>query len=149
MVRGAKIEVGDNVTLCSCSRFNPLAPKRRLSFVTNTPVAKIVIGDGAGISNSVLSCYERIRIGRNTLIGAECLIIDSDFHGLPLGEGKETRSAPVEIGDNVFIGTRSIIVKGVRIGDGAVIGAGSVVTGDVPARSLAAGNPARVLRQFA
>ena len=146
LFRGSVIEIGDNVCLCSLSRFNPLAPSRRMSLITNTPAARIVIQDGCGISNSVLSCHERITIGTNTMIGAECLIMDSDFHGLPLGENRAIRSAPVQIGDHVFIGARAIILKGVNIGRKAVIGAGSVVTGDIPANSVAAGNPARIIR---
>lgn len=148
LARGSSVKIGNQVTLCSWSRFNPLAPVRPLSFITNTSEARITIGDGVGISNSVLSCFTRISIGRETLVGAECLIMDSDFHGLPLTANRPARSAPVVIGERVFIGTRSIILKGVTIGDGAVIGAGSVVTSDVPAHSLAAGNPARVVRNF-
>src|SRR4051812_39290864 len=72
--KGSVVEIGHNVTLCSLSRFNPLAPSRRMSIVTNTPAARIIIKDGAGISNSVLSCSERIVIGNHTMIGAECLI---------------------------------------------------------------------------
>lgn len=146
--RGSTLQIGNNVTLCSMARFNPLSPGRRLSFITNMPQARIVIKDGAGISNSVFSAFESITVGEHTLVGAECLIVDSDFHGLPLGEDKPIRSAPVEIGDHVFIGARSIILKGVKIGDGAVVGAGSVVTTDIPAHSLAAGNPAKVIRSF-
>jgi serine acetyltransferase len=146
--KGSVVQIGDGVTLGSMSRFNPLAPNRRLGLIANTPAARIIIQDGAGISNSVLSCYESIRIGKHTMIGAECLIIDSDFHGLPLNEGKPTRSAPIEIGSHVFVGARSIILKGVKIGDKSVIGAGSVVTTDIPENCLAAGNPAKVIRSF-
>lgn len=149
LAKGSAVEIGNDVTLCSLARFNPLSPPRRMAFVTKTARARIIIKDGAGISNSVLSCYEGITIGENTLIGAECLIVDSDFHGIPLGEGNPTRSASIEIGNNVFIGTRSIILKGVKIGNRAVIGAGSVVTSNIPENSLAAGNPARVIRTFA
>lgn len=146
LTRGSSVEIGNGVSLCSWSRFNPLAPLGRVRFVTNTPAARIVIGDDVGISSSVISCSTRIAIGNETLIGAECLITDSDFHGLPLGQKKPVCSAPVVIGSRVFIGTRSIVLKGVTIGDGAVIGAGSVVTRDIPAHTLAAGNPARVVR---
>lgn len=57
-------------------------------------------------------------------------------------------SAPVIIGDDVFIGARAIILKGVTIGDGAVIGAGSVVTKSIPPRVIAAGNPARIIKEI-
>jgi acetyltransferase-like isoleucine patch superfamily enzyme len=56
--------------------------------------------------------------------------------------------APIRIGRGVFVGARSIVLKGVTIGDGAVVGAGSVVTSDVPAHTLVAGNPAKELRKF-
>jgi acetyltransferase-like isoleucine patch superfamily enzyme len=147
--QGSVVQIGDGVTLCSMSRFNPLASGRRLSIITNTPAARIIIKDGAGISNSLLSCSQSITIGANTLIGAECMIVDSDFHGYPLDENKPAKTAPVEIGDHVFIGARTIILKGVKIGNRSVIGAGSVVTSDIPENSLAAGNPARVIRSFA
>jgi len=147
--KGSVVEIGNNVTLCSMSRFNPLAPARRMSIVTNTATAHIIIKDGAGISNSVLSCSNRIVIGNHTMIGAECLITDSDFHGFPLGENRPVQTAPVEIGDYVFIGTRSIVLKGVKIGNKAVIGAGSVVASDIPENCIAAGNPARVIRSLA
>jgi len=145
---GSTVKIGDHVTLCSWARFNPLAPVRPLSFVTNSGAACILIGDEVGISNSVLSCHTSITIGRGTLIGAECLIIDSDFHGLPLGKGLPTQSAPVVVGKQVFIGARSMILKGVTVGDGAIIGAGSVVTTAVPPNTLVAGNPARIIRNW-
>jgi acetyltransferase-like isoleucine patch superfamily enzyme len=147
--QGSVVQIGDGVTLCSMSRFNPLASGRRLSIITNTADARITIKDGAGISNSLLSCSQSITIGANTLVGAECMIVDSDFHGYPLDENKPAKTAPVEIGDHVFIGARTIILKGVKIGNRSVIGAGSVVTSDIPENSLAAGNPARVIRSFA
>ncbi len=148
LAKGSTVVIEDSVTLCSWSRLNPLAPARRLSIVTKTPHARVIIKKGAGVSNSVISCHEKITIGENTLIGAECLIIDSDFHGIPLGKGLPMRVAPVEIGTDVFVGARSIILKGVRIGNGSVIGAGSVVTASIPNNCLAAGNPARIIRSF-
>ena len=147
--KGSVVQIGDQVTLCSMARFNPLAPSRRITFITNTPAARIIIKEGAGISSSVLSCFESIIVGKHTMIGADCLIVDSDFHGFPLDENRPVKSAPVEIGDHVFIGARSIILKGVKIGNRSVIGAGSVVTSDIPENSVAAGNPARVIRVFA
>jgi acetyltransferase-like isoleucine patch superfamily enzyme len=148
-IKGSLIQIGDNVTLCSLARLNPLSPNRRISLVTNTPAARIIIKDGAGIGSSVLSCSVGITIGCHARIGADCVIADTDFHGFPLDEAPPVKSAPIEIGDYVFIGTRSIILKGVKIGNRSVIGAGSVVTSSIPENSLAAGNPARVIRAFA
>jgi len=146
---GSVVQMGDDVSLCSLSRLNPLAPARRVSLITNTAAARIILKEGVGISSSVLSSFVSITIGKHTLIGADCLIMDSDFHGFPLDAGQPVKSAPVEIGDYVFIGARSIILKGVKIGNRSVIGAGSVVSSDIPENSLAAGNPARVVRTFA
>jgi acetyltransferase-like isoleucine patch superfamily enzyme len=90
-----------------------------------------------------------IVIGDRVLVGANSVITDTDFHALdPEDRGsvhEKAASAPVVIGNDVFIGMNSLILKGVSIGRGSVIGAGSVVTGDVPERAIAAGNPARVI----
>ena len=88
-------------------------------------------------------------------IGGNCYIIDTDFHSIdpekrkyPDQDRNDTRTAPVTIRENAFIGAASIILKGVTIGKGAVIGAGSVVTRDVPDGQLWAGNPARFIRDL-
>ena len=91
-------------------------------------------------------------IGDNTIIGSGCLITDTDSHPILAAERNlpgwpnYTKSKPIVIGKNVFIGARSIVLKGVTIGDGAVVGAGSVVTKDVPANTIVAGNPAKVIK---
>jgi len=102
----------------------------------------------AGVSSSQLVANIGIEIGEDSMIGAGCLICDSDMHEVPLGSGKPTAMAPIKIGRQVFIGARCIILKGVTIGDRAVIGAGSVVNKDVPAGMLAAGNPAVVIKHL-
>lgn len=95
-----------------------------------------------------------IRIGDMCLIGANVTIADTDFHAIsPSGrrynnDPRAISCSPVLIGDNVFLGTGTIVLKGVRIGDNSIIGAGSVVTADIPPNSIAAGNPARVLREI-
>jgi maltose O-acetyltransferase len=107
----------------------------------------IRIGGGGVVNNGCTLVAEGpgITIGADALIGPEVMIFDSDFHSL---EPSARRSrAPsmgeVVIGDNVFIGARALILKGVRIGDGTVVGAGSVVVSDLPAGSICAGNPCR------
>ncbi len=100
----------------------------------------------------VIDCSDHITIGDYVNIGAGCLIMDSNFHStdwrmrMTKEDTKNARTAPIKIGDAAFIGARSIICKGVTIGDHAMIAAGSVVVSDIPANCMAGGNPARVIR---
>ena len=114
--------------------------------------SRIEIGDGTEFNNNVmLKCAgARIRIGRDGLFGAQVEIFDSDFHSLHPGRRRDgsQKLAPVEIGDNVFVGMGARILKGTTIGSDSVIGAGAVVTGSIPAGVVAAGNPARVIRDL-
>lgn len=112
--------------------------------------SEIVIGNGCIFSNNVsLVAMKSIRIGDRCLFGEQVCIIDSDFHGLaPDCRRTPGKSRPVRLGNNVWIGNRSMILKGVSIGDNAVIAAMSVVTRDIPANTVAAGNPARVIREL-
>lgn len=112
---------------------------------------KLIIGDNVGLSGSTIRAQQYVSIGNNVLIGSGCIITDTDAHPLDWrdrveGRDTNTRSAPVKIGNDVFIGARSIILKGVTIGDRAIIGAGSVVSKDVPPDSIVAGNPAKVVK---
>jgi len=88
---------------------------------------------------------ERVAIGADCLFGPYVNVTDNDFHDLR-DRSRQPASQPVTIGDHVWIGTRALILPGIAIGDGAVIGAGSVVTRDVPPNGVVAGNPARLLR---
>lgn len=104
----------------------------------------IVIGDGTYLNHDTeIIAAREVRIGRDCKIAWDVIIMDTNQHGIG-GEPPVVR--PVVIGNNVWIGARSIILPGVTLGDGAIIGAGAVVTRDVPPRSVAAGNPARVIR---
>lgn len=88
-------------------------------------------------------------LGNNVLVGGGVQIFDNDFHPINYRERQEAekiKTNPVIVEDNVFIGANSIILKGVRIGKGSVIGAGSVVTKNVPANEVWAGNPARYVK---
>ncbi len=114
------------------------------------PEAAIEIGDGAQINNNAFIKSEGpgIVIGARALLGAEVTIYDSDFHELRADRRRSGRPkmAAVELGENVFVGDRVLILKGVRIGADSVIGAGSVVSSSIPEGVIAAGNPARVIR---
>jgi acetyltransferase-like isoleucine patch superfamily enzyme len=124
---------------------------RRVSFWVG-PNASISIGEGCAISNSTFVSLKSISILPDTFIGGGCEIFDSDFHPLDAHERIANSAAaaagPVEIGPKAFIGAGCMILKGVRIGEGAVIGAGSVVTRDVPGFELWAGRPARRIRDI-
>lgn len=111
----------------------------------------VKIGKNVSINNAFsASAMTKIEIGNDVLIGVNCSIIDTDAHPLPPSERHtgEPVSAPVTIGNNVFIGDNVTILKGVTIGDNSVIGAGSVVTASIPANTVAAGNPAKVIRNL-
>ena len=131
---GSEIEIGDDCLI-----------RRR--------GASIRIGKNVGISGSTVYAWNGIEIGDNTLIGANCKILDSDLHPLDAearnaNNWDEVKTAPIVIGKNCFIGCNTLILKGVHLGDGCVIGAGSVVTKDIPPDCVAAGNPARVIRKL-
>ena len=90
---------------------------------------------------------ESVHIGADCLIGTHSIIMDNDFHRIePERRLEWPESKPIVIEDNVWLGARVIVLGGVTIGRDSCIGAGSVVTGDIPPRSLAVGVPARVIR---
>jgi len=111
--------------------------------------SKIVIGEGGAFSNNVsIVAKKSIVIGKRFLCGDMVYITDSDFHGIAVEERHlDGKTIPVKIGDNVWMGSRVMVLKGVEIGDGSVIAAGSVVVSDIPPNSVAAGVPAKVIRQ--
>lgn len=105
--------------------------------------AYLVLGSGYINHRAFLECYARITIGDGVAIAKGVTIRDSDAHSI---NGNPQISAPIVIGNHVWIGTDAIILKGVTIGDGSVIAAGAVVTRDVPPKTLVAGVPARILK---
>lgn len=108
----------------------------------------VEIGDRTFINYGADICgVLRVRIGSDCLIGTQVSILDNDFHDVA-DHDRMPDSRAVEIGDGVWIGNRVIVLPGVTIGRGAAIGAGSVVTADVPERALAVGNPARVVKRL-
>ncbi|MGG0788116.1 acyltransferase [Peribacillus simplex] len=107
--------------------------------------SKLKIGNNTSIGNRTeFHCGKNIVIGNNCRISWEVVIMDRDYHSL---NTQEPVYKPVSIGDNVWVGCRSTILKGVNIGTGSVIAAGSVVTKDVPPNTLVGGNPAKILKE--
>lgn len=146
------IEIGDHCRIWSSFHSNNIGSMQRSRFCTQTPVAHIHIGQHVGMSAVTVVSHQSIVIDDYVMIGAGTLITDSDWHSLSPDiterHSRDGKTAPVHIGRNAFIGTRCIILKGVTIGQNAVIGAGSVVTHDIPANTIAAGNPCQVIKQL-
>lgn len=150
--RRSQIRIGRAMNLRSTARSNPLGPNHPVIISTRRAGAILTIGDDFGMTGGSLVCDQRIRIGDRVWVGANAVICDTDFHPLDPETRRarplEGNTAPVEIADDVFIGMHALILKGVRIGERAVIGAGSVVSRDVPAGAIVAGNPARVIAEL-
>ena len=134
-----RIRIGERVTLHS----------RPAGIVLATfPGGSLEIGDRTVLNYGVdIAAVKLVRIGADCMLGTHVSILDNDFHELT-ARRQVPESRPVIIGDGVWIGNRAMVLPGVTIGAGAAVGAGSVVMTDIPERSLALGNPARVIRKF-
>lgn len=150
---GSVISIGNNVVLCSTSKLTALGVYHAVILRTLSKDAILIIGDDTGISGATICAAKKVSIGKGVLLGANVTIMDTDFHSI-LPENRrniqvhQLENKEVIIEDNVFIGANSIILKGSHIGKNSVIGAGSVVTGKISENSIAAGNPAKVLKQL-
>ncbi|MGQ0811341.1 MAG: acyltransferase [Nitrospiraceae bacterium] len=150
LISGAKIALGNEVRVFSRFNSNPAGLPHPTILAALAPESFITIGDNTGISGASIAARAGITIGRNVLIGAGACIWDTDFHPIdPYWRcehpTRNAQCAPIRIDDDVFIGARAMILKGVTIGWGAVVGAGAVVTKDVGVGQVVAGNPARVV----
>ncbi|MFZ5910090.1 MAG: acyltransferase [Chloroflexota bacterium] len=146
------IQLGNNVVCRGILRSEPFHP------------GNILIGDFVYIGDDcIISCAEKIEIGAFTLIAHGVQIFDNDSHpvspalrerdyqmilGLLVGERADIARAPINIGERVWIGFNAILMKGISIGSESIVAAGSVVTSDVPAHAIVAGNPARVVKDI-
>lgn len=154
MAKNSRIAIGARTVLCSESNFTALGVNHPVVLRTLSEGAEIVIGEDTGISGATICAASSIRIGQNCLIGANVMIVDTDFHSINPQNRRynknqaEIATAPVNVGSNVFLGAGVIVLKGVTIGDNSVVGAGSVVVHDIPASVVAAGNPAKLLKTW-
>ena len=152
--QGGHITLGRRLSIISGLDYNPLSRNVRCSLFAE-PGARLTIGDDAGISGASLWAHQSITLGDRVKVGADTLIVDSDCHALDYDARCDVQtdvahkaSSPILIGDDVLIGARCIILKGVEIGPRSIVGAGSVVTCSIPADELWAGNPAHFVRSL-
>jgi maltose O-acetyltransferase len=141
VVNRGRLIIGDRVRLSSTIATLEL-------FVA--PGGTLEIGDGAFINvGTSIAATERVVIGANALIGPHCMLLDNAFHHLePERRYEVPPSAPIVLESNVWLGGRVIVLPGVRIGHDSAVAAGSVVTADVPPRTLVGGVPAKVIREL-
>jgi maltose O-acetyltransferase len=136
-----KLIIGDRVRLVST------ITKLELAIGSN---GQLEIGNSTFINYGCsIAAQKLIRIGPHCNIGTYVIMMDNDFHRLePERRTEQPDSAPIILEENVWLGARVIVLRGVTIGAGSVIGAGSIVSRDIPPRSLAVGAPARVIRKL-
>jgi acetyltransferase-like isoleucine patch superfamily enzyme len=115
------------------------------SSVIVAPGAQLSLGSGYLNTGTSIACFSSITIGHDAAIGPDVYIRDSDSHAISRSSRPNTQ--PIRIGDHVWIGSRAMILKGVTIGDGAIVAAGAIVTKDVEPGTLVAGAPARFVRR--
>jgi acetyltransferase-like isoleucine patch superfamily enzyme len=140
---GGPVSIGDNITLLASSD-----KRTRLTVWSDKKdIPGIRIGDHVLISPGVrISAAQDITIGDNCMIASGAYITDSDWHGIYDRSLPPDTAYPVRLENNVWIGDSAIICKGVTIGENSIVGAGAVVSSDIPANSIAVGNPARVVK---
>jgi acetyltransferase-like isoleucine patch superfamily enzyme len=152
VTRRGHFNIGCRLHLNSGDKYNIIGRQQKCIFWVE---GVLNIGDNVGMSSTAIICNHQITIGKNVVIGGNTVIYDTDFHVLEPhirnNKSLDNQSAlklPVFIGDNVFIGAHSTILKGVSIGENSVVGACSVVTKNIPANEIWAGNPARFIRSL-
>ncbi|MBN1186144.1 MAG: acyltransferase [Bacteroidales bacterium] len=144
--------LGESLIFTSDPKINFFGLSKRCTIYVGDD-AELYIGSNSGFSGVSIYCKKSIYIGNNVNVGGNCWICDTDFHPLScqarrVHDISKIVSSPIYIGDDVFIGANAIILKGVRIDDRSIIGAGSVVTKNIPADQIWAGNPAKFIREI-
>ena len=154
VIKGSKagVRMGENVTIHSSAFSNPTSGFDR-TYIKIGNGSQLNIGNNVGISNATfVACSEEgITIEDNVFIGSGCKIWDTDFHPVEYDKRIQfevPKRKPILIKEGAFIGACSIILKGVTVGSHSVVGAGSVVTKDIPDNEIWAGNPATYIRRL-
>ena len=143
--KNSEIVVGNEVVMHSKKKYNTLI-RLPISISTVEPGARVELHDHCGLSGCKIVCANHVSVGEYTIIGPDVILYDCKEHEYSpeigwLGRTQRT-GKPIIIGKRCYIGMRSIILKGVTIGDDCVVAAGAVVTKDMPAGHIAIGNPA-------
>lgn len=152
ITRRGKLKIGTNLHINSGTNFNVIGRQQKTIFWVE---GELIIGHNVGMSATAIICNHQIIIGNNVTIGGNTVIYDTDFHNLDSlirndkSIDKQTAiKLPVLIEDNVFIGAHTTILKGVTIGKNSIVGACSVVTKNIPANEIWAGNPAKSIKMI-
>ncbi len=143
--RKSLISIGKKCVFNSKSTSNLIGVNHKCVISTLQEGASVVIGNNCGFSGTTIGCARSITLGNNVRCGANTLITDTDWH---MDDPRSGICKPIVIEDNVWLGINSSVLKGVIIGKNSVIGAGSVVTKNIPANVIAAGNPCRVIKKI-
>jgi len=150
-INNGRMFIGDKFRINNGYVSNVIGRQQRCIF--SVKGGELKIGENVGMSSSSIVCHDKVTIGNNIKIGGNVVIYDTDFHS----QSYKKRIASPEIldnvttkeiiiEDNVFIGAHSIILKGTKIGQNCIIGAGSVVSGVIPSNEIWAGNPAKYIK---
>jgi len=160
--KNAKLLIGDNFLFTSGGGHNPLCRNIKGSIYLPNQESQCIIGNNVGISSCCIWASKKIQIGDRVKIGGNCIIMDTDVHSLDYrlrsndnidSSGKtvdvhNSVSKPIIIENDVFIGTGTIVLKGVSIGARTIIAAGSVVVKNIPNDVIAGGNPCKVIKSL-
>ncbi len=143
---------GDNIVWTNLNRFNPVGLAKNCSIYVEKG-GQLFVGSNSGFSGVSIVCHSKIEIGEYCNFGGNTFIWDTDFHPLNyldrrIHDKSKIYSNPIVIGNDVFVGANSTILKGVTIGDRAIIGCGSVVSRDIPSDEVWAGNPIKLIRKI-
>lgn len=157
-----KVIIGDDFKFTSGDNLNPICRNIRGVLFTMLPDARIEIGNNVGMSSTCIWAKQLVRIGDNVHIGGDCIVLDNDVHPHNYIERRDEYlrnnsredylsiipTASVIIEDDVWIGARCQVLKGVHIGARSIIAAGSIVTKNIPADVIAGGNPCKVIKEL-
>ncbi|MEO9210032.1 MAG: acyltransferase [Ginsengibacter sp.] len=152
--RGGLMTIGQNFRMNNGKHYNQIGRQQPCMFIVSK-VGVLSIGDNVSISATTFVCTAAITVGNNVKMGGNCVVYDTDFHSLnyldrrePILDKGNRKLLPVFIEDDVFIGAHSTILKGVTIGEGSIIGAGSLVSKSVPPKEIWGGNPASFIKSL-